>query len=122
MEPGLTYTSEQLVTEDITAAVIGSGDMLVLATPMMLALMENAAMKAVSDELPDGNSTVGGHIDCSHLRPTAVGRTITATATLLQVEGRKLTFHIEAHDDEGNLLGEGTHLRFIVDRQKFMKL
>lgn len=121
MEPGLTYTSEQLVTEDITAAVIGSGDMLVLATPMMLALMENAAMKAVSDELPDGNSTVGGHIDCSHLRPTAVGRTITATATLLQVEGRKLTFHIEAHDDEGNLLGEGTHLRFIVDRQKFMK-
>lgn len=121
MEPGLTYTSEQLVTEDITAAVIGSGDMLVLATPMMLALMENAAMKAVSDELPDGNSTVGGHIDCSHLRPTAVGRTITATATLLQVEGRKLTFHIEAHDDDGNLLGEGTHLRFIVDRQKFMK-
>lgn len=119
METGLTYTSRLTVTEDKTAIAMGSGDMPVLATPAMLALMENAAMLAVAPHLPEGSTTVGGHIESSHLRPTPVGEEVTATATLERVDGRKLFFHVEARQGE-LLLGEGTHLRFVVDRGKFM--
>lgn len=120
MEIGKTHTSSLLVTEDKTARCVGSGNLQVLATPMMMALMENAAMLAVADALPDGSTTVGGQIESTHLLPTAVGHTITATAELTAVEGRRLMFHIEAHDDEGRLIGEGTHTRFVVDCERFM--
>lgn len=116
---GLSYTSSVVVSEETTAAKIGSGDMPVFATPAMMALMENAAMLAVSDELPDGSSTVGGQIESSHLRPSAIGAEIKATATLEKIDGRKLYFKVEAYDGD-NLIGEGKHLRFIVDRQKFL--
>lgn len=116
---GLSHTSSLVVSEETTAAKIGSGDMPVFATPAMMALMENAAMLAVSDELPDGSSTVGGQIESSHLRPSAIGAEIKATATLEKIDGRKLYFKIEAYDGD-NLIGEGKHLRFIVDRQKFL--
>lgn len=117
--PGLTHTSTLTVTDALTARAMGSGDLPVLATPAMTALMENAAMLAVASELPEGSTTVGGHITSSHLAPTPVGHTITATATLTKVEGRKLTFTVEAHGGE-TLLGQGTHLRFIVDRTRFL--
>ena len=120
MNIGLTYTSTLEVTDEKTAVSLGSGDLPVLATPAMLALMENAAMLAVAGELPQGSTTVGGHISSSHLMPTPKGATVTATATLTQADGRKLTFRVEAHDQDGNLLGEGTHLRFVVDRERFM--
>lgn len=119
MNTGLTHTSELTVGEQNTAIAFGSGDMPVLATPQMVALMENAAMLAVSPELPEGSTTVGSMINTSHLRPTAVGQTIKATATLEAVEGRKLTFSIRAEDSNGTI-GEGTHVRYIVDREKFM--
>lgn len=119
MEPGKKYTSELLVEEKHLACNVGSGDLMVLGTPMMMALMENAAMMCVADELEDGCSTVGGHISSSHVKPTLPGNTIKATAQLTAVEGRKLSFHIEAHDEQG-LIGEGDHTRFIVDRQRFM--
>ena len=73
IETGLKYTSELTVTDDVTAVKMGSGDMPVLATPAMMALMENAAMMAVAKELPEGCTTVAGHIESSHLRPTKVG-------------------------------------------------
>ena len=73
IEIGLNYTSELTVTDAVTAIVVGSGDMPVLATPMMMALMENAAMLAVKNELPEGCTTVGGHIESSHLRPSKIG-------------------------------------------------
>ena len=120
MNIGLTHTSTLEVTDEKTAVSLGSGDMPVLATPAMLALMENAAMLAVAGELPQGSTTVGGHISSSHLMPTPKGATVTATATLTQADGRKLTFRVEAHDQAGNLLGAGTHLRFVVDRERFM--
>lgn len=120
MNIGLTHTSTLEVTDEKTAVSLGSGDLPVLATPAMLALMENAAMLAVAGELPQGSTTVGGHISSSHLMPTPKGATVTATATLTQADGRKLTFRVEAHDQDGNLLGEGTHLRFVVDRERFM--
>jgi predicted thioesterase len=85
----------------------------------MIALMEEAAMRAVAPHLPEGSTTVGGQIASSHIKPTAHGRTVSATATLTSVEGRKLKFTITASDDEG-VIGEGEHLRFIVDKEKFM--
>ena len=116
---GLKHISELTVTEDVTARHMGSGDMEVLATPAMMALMENAAMLAVAPHLPEGCTTVGGHIESSHLRPTPLGGRITATAVVTNVDGKKIEFKIEAHC--GNtLLGEGTHLRFIVNRNNFL--
>lgn len=107
------------MTEDKTAAVIGSGDMPVLATPAMMALMENAAMMAVAPALDEGMTTVGGHIESSHLRPSKVGAEVSATATLTKVDGKKLYFDVKATMGD-TVIGEGTHLRFIVEREKFL--
>lgn len=119
MQTGLSHISQLTVAPQHTAKALGSGDLLVLATPQMVALMENAAMLAVAPELPEGSTTVGSMINTSHLRPTPVGSTIKATATLTAAEGRKLTFTVKAEDEKG-LVGEGTHVRYIVDIQKFM--
>lgn len=113
------YTSTMIVEEKHLACNVGSGDLPVFATPMMMALMENAAMLCVADELEDGSSTVGGQISSSHIKPTGLGKTVTATAELISAEGRKLKFKVSA-SDEGGLIGEGEHLRFIIDKEKFM--
>ena len=115
----MTYTSTIIVEEKHLACTVGSGDLPVLATPMMVALMENAAMLCVQGELAEGESTVGSHISVSHVKPTALGKNVSATATLLSREGRKLTFHVEAHDEQG-LIGEGNHVRYIINKEKFL--
>ncbi len=120
MEIGKKYTSTLVVEEKHLACQVGSGDLRVLATPIMMTLMENAAMLCVADELPADSTTVGGHITSSHLKPTGLGHTVTATAELLAVEGRKLKFKVSASDEDG-LIGEGEHLRFIVERNRFMQ-
>ena len=117
---GLSHSSQFTVTEQLTAQAMGSGDMPVLATPAMIALMENAAMTAVAPTLPDGDTTVGTMMDCTHDRASAIGTVITATATLTAVNGRALTFSVEAQDDAGNIIGKGTHTRFIVTRERFL--
>ena len=119
LKEGLQHTSQLTVDETVTAIAMGSGDMPVLATPTMMALMENAAMLAVAGHLPEGSTTVGGHISSSHLKPSKLGDTVIATATVIRAEGKKIEFKVEAHCGD-TLLGEGTHLRFIVDREKFM--
>lgn len=119
LENGLTYTCVRSVEEQHLAINVGSGDLRVLATPAMMALMEEAAMRAVADHLPEGTTTVGGHIASSHIKPTAHGREVKATATLIAVEGKKLKFTVVAQDEEG-VIGEGEHLRFIVDKERFM--
>lgn len=119
IEIGQKHTSELTVSESTTAIQMGSGDLPVLATPAMLALMENAAMLAVKDALPEGCTTVGGHIASSHLKPSKIGDTITATAEVTKVEGKKIDFKVSAYAGE-TLLGEGTHLRFIVDKEQFL--
>ena len=119
IEIGLKHTSELTVDESVTAIQMGSGDLPVLATPAMMALMENAAMLAVKDELPEGCTTVGGHIASSHLKPSKIGETLIATAEVTKVEGKKIEFNGAAYAGE-TLLGEGTHLRFSVDRERFM--
>ena len=115
----MEYTAILNVEQRHLAVNVGSGDLEVLATPAMIALMENASMMAVKDVLEEGQTTVGGYISSSHLKPTSLGATIKATAKLVAVEGRKLTFKITAEDD-GGTIGEGEHIRFVVDARKFM--
>jgi predicted thioesterase len=119
LEKGLKHQSVMVVNEGNTADYIGSGDMAVLATPAMVALMENAAMMAVALHLGEGETTVGSMISTSHLKPSKIGRSISAIAELVEVDGRKLSFKISAYDGE-TLIGEGEHVRFVVNREKFL--
>lgn len=119
LHDGLTYTSTLTVSQNDTAMKVGSGDLPVLATPKLVALMENAAMMAVAKDLPDDETTVGGHIHINHLSPSPVGAEVVATATLTKVDGRRLHFDILAYQD-GKCIGEATHVRFVVNREKFM--
>ena len=119
MKLGLSYESNTLVTESNTAEALGSGDMAVFATPAMVALMENAAMLAVKDSLPEGSTTVGVEMQTSHVKASALGANITASATLVEVDSRRLTFDVKAWDDKG-VIGEGRHVRFVVDRERFL--
>ena len=116
---GLSATSTTVVAPENTAAVMGSGDLPVFATPAMVALMEHAAMKAVAEQLPDGQTTVGAAMHVSHSKPSGLGAEITATAVLSEVDGRKLVFRVEARDADG-LIGEGEHIRYVVDRVRFL--
>ena len=119
MNTGYSYTSTTVVNNNNTAKTLGSGDMDVFATPAMVALMENAAMNAVAPHLEEGQTTVGTQISTSHIKASALGATITAIAVLTAVDGRSLTFEITARDGE-NIIGEGVHTRFIIDRERFL--
>jgi len=116
---GIKHAGELTVTESVTARVVGSGDLPVLATPIMMALMENAAMLAVSDELPEGCTTVGGYIQSTHLKPSKIGDEVRVIAEVVNVEGKKIEFKVAAYSGD-TLLGEGSHIRYIVEREKFM--
>lgn len=120
MKIGDTFSSKMVVCEEHLAINVGSGDLTVLATPMMLMLMENAAMKAVADKLPEGSTTVGGFIESTHIKPSLLGDEVIATAELTKIDGRKLEFNVYA-ESRGEIIGKGTHLRFIVDKEKFMQ-
>ncbi|WP_418978860.1 thioesterase family protein [Alistipes sp.] len=119
LEKGLSAQSRTTVCRENTAVRMGSGDMEVFATPAMVALMENAAMTAVAAELPEGSTTVGAEMNATHIKPSGLGAEITATAVLTEVEGRKLTFNVGARD-AGGMIGEGVHIRYVVDRRKFL--
>ncbi|MFI3281346.1 MAG: thioesterase family protein [Rikenellaceae bacterium] len=120
LEIGLTAKSTTTVDKSNTAIALGSGDLEVFATPAMIALMENAAMNLVAPELEAGMTTVGTTITSSHIKASGVGTQIVATATVIAVDGRMITFRVEAHDGQ-TLIGEGRHSRFIVDKTKFMQ-
>jgi len=119
LREGLSHTSRLTVCNDNSAITLGSGDMPILGTPAMLALMENAAMLAVAEELDEGTTTVGGHIESSHLKPSKIGAEVEATATVTRIDGKKLYFSVVAREGT-TVIGEGTHLRFIVDRERFL--
>ena len=114
---GQTATATTVVTEKNTAKAVGSGNLDVFSTPMMIALMEQAACKCLN--LEPGQSSVGTQINVAHTAASPLGATITAAATITQVEGRKVSFTITAHDDK-NQIGNGTHERFIIDAERFM--
>ena len=119
LQIGLSHVSTAVVDGGNIARTYGSGGLDVFATPAMIGLMENAAMTAVENDLPEGSSTVGAHISTSHIKPSKMGAKIKATAVLEEIDGRKLTFKVSACDDDG-LIGEGTHIRYIVDIERFM--
>jgi len=120
LKTGIFFTSTVRVDDSNTARTMGSGDMDVFATPALVALMEKAAASLAAEGLTRESSTVGSMIDISHLKPTAVGDTVTARAELTAIDGRKLTFRVEA-SDSGGLIGEGEHIRYVVDRERFME-
>lgn len=119
LTPGLKHRSKKIVVQHLTAKAIGSGDLPVLATPAMIALMENAAMLAVAPHLAETDTTVGGFMECSHLKPTGIGEEVEAEATLTKIEGKALHFDIVAYSGDKKL-GEGHHIRYIVDRDRFL--
>jgi fluoroacetyl-CoA thioesterase len=119
LTPGLTAELDHTVTDADTASQWGSGLVPVFSTPALVGLMESAAVAALVGHLPPGQTTVGGHIDVRHLAATPVGMTVRAKAELINVEGRKLFFKIQAWD-EFELVGEAGHDRFIVDEARFL--
>ena len=119
LAPGLTGEIEAVVTEADTAARLGSGLVPVLGTPALVGLMEGAAVRALTGHLLPGRTSVGGRIDVRHLAPTPVGMRVRACAELLNVEGRRLVFHVEAWD-EVEQIGEAAHERFMIDEVKFV--
>lgn len=118
MQVGASFEIEHKVTEADTALAVGSGDVEVFATPMMLALMEGAAAQCLGRFLAEGKTSVGAKIEASHLAATPVGMNVRAVASIVEVEGKKVSFEIEAYDERG-LIGEGTHLRIVVDKERF---
>ena len=116
---GLKGTVKETVNENITAKKVGSGSLPVFATPMMVALMEKAACKALENNLDEGSTTVGTKVDVEHVAATPVGMEVTVTATVTAVDGRKISFNVEAFDEAG-LIGKGTHDRFVVGVEKFI--
>jgi predicted thioesterase len=116
---GLHGKATLRVTPNHTAEALGSGDVPVLATPALVALLERAAVNAVQETLAPGETTVGTWLEVSHLAPTPVGADVAAEAELTAIEGRKLTFTIVAHDSR-NKIGECKHHRLIVSRDRFL--
>jgi fluoroacetyl-CoA thioesterase len=116
---GLDGIAQDIVTSEMTAEQVGSGDVAVLATPVVVALVERAAVQSLAGRLPDGETSVGASIELAHLAPTPVGARVSARTRLEHVEGdRRLTFSFTVEDPAGEI-ASGTHVRVVVDRQRF---
>lgn len=118
LKPGLTGKAEMIVGEKHTAASIGSGKVGVLATPVMINLIEAAALQAIEAHLPEGHQSLGTFLQVSHIAATPVGMGVTATAELVKVEGRHLELKVRA-EDEVEEIGAGMHHRIVVNVAKF---
>ncbi len=117
---GDQYVSDLLVEEKHTAVAFGSGNLYVFSTPMMIGLMENAAMICAQNSLDPAYSSVGIAVAIEHLAATPMGQKVKAVATVTEVEGKKITFEVEAYD-EVECIGRGKHTRFIVEAESFLK-
>lgn len=118
LAPGCTGSVSLIVTEAHTAPRLGSGRAPVFATPSLVALLEAAAVACVEEKIDPGQETLGVHIDIEHIAATPVGLKVTATAELVERDGRKLVFDVTARD-ERELIGRGRHTRLIVDSARF---
>lgn len=116
---GMKGEVSTLAEREDTAKEVGSGDLLVYATPCMVALMEGAACEAIAEALPDTQTTVGISLNIEHISATPVGLEVRAEATVTAVEGKVITFEVRAFDEAGEI-GNGTHKRVIVNSQKFL--
>lgn len=108
------------VEREDTAMEVGSGSLLVYATPCMVALMEGAACEAIAQALAEGQTTVGTALNIEHISATPVGLDVRAEATVTAVEGKVITFEVKAFDEAGEI-GHGTHKRVIINAQKFLE-
>jgi predicted thioesterase len=118
--PGLSFSQSRKITREDTAARWGSGFLEVFATPAMVAFMEHTSLSVVQKYLDRGFGTVGTNICISHYRAIPVGKSVECTATLTRIEGNSLFFDVLVSDEDGKI-GEGTHTRFIIDEERFMK-
>jgi fluoroacetyl-CoA thioesterase len=118
LRPGLVGHAELVVGTNDTAPRVGSGRVAVLATPVMISVIEAAALDAVEHLLEEGKQSLGTHLDVSHVAATPVGMRLTATAELVAVDGRQLTFRVRA-EDEVDVVSEGSHSRVVVDVGRF---
>lgn len=118
IEPGLTGSAELVVREEHTAPRIGSGKVHVLATPVMINVIEAAALAAIEHLLPPGHQSLGTRLDVRHVAATPVGMKVEGSAEVVDVDGRTVRFRVEARDEK-ELIGDGTHERVIVNVAKF---
>ncbi len=119
LKVGMKFTREVEVVHELTADAVHSGGLPVFATPMMIALMENASWSLAEECMEEGYSTVGTLVNVKHVSATPVGATVRAETELTDIDGRRLVFKVAAYDDKG-LIGEGTHERFIINTDTFM--
>ena len=119
IEIGMKGEVQTIVERADTAAEVGSGSLLVYATPCMVALMEGAACEAIAGELKETETTVGTELNIQHISATPVGLEVRAEAEVTAVEGKIITFSVTAYDEAGKI-GEGTHKRAVVTAQKFL--
>jgi predicted thioesterase len=115
---GIKGSADLLVTERLTAKEVGSGTVAVLATPMMIALMEKTCLLSVRPFLDEGQDTVGTQVHVSHTAATPVGMRVYCDSELIEIDRRRLVFRVTARDDAG-VVGEGTHERFVIDTERF---
>ena len=116
---GMTATVRSQAEREDTALEVGSGSLLVYATPCMVALMEGAACEAIADAIPEDKTTVGTHLQIDHISATPVGLEVWATAEVAAVEGNIITFSVQAFDEAGKI-GEGIHKRALINSQRFL--
>ena len=119
IEVGIKGRAETVVVQENTAAAVGSGLVPVFATPYMIALMENAAVNALTPYLEENQGSVGTHLDVSHDAATPIGMKVWAEAEVTAVDGKALTFSVTAYDEAG-VIGKGTHNRFIIAVDRFL--
>ena len=120
IETGIKGRQETIVTEENSAKAVGSGTLLVFATPAMIALIEETAWKSVVSSLEEGEGTVGTKLDVAHISATPVGMKVWCETELTEVDRRRLVFTVVVYDEKGKI-GEGTHERFIISNEKFME-
>ena len=118
LQPGLKGAAEIMVGDEHTAPRVGSGRVRVLATPVMINMMEAAALDAIENLLPPGYQSLGTHLNIGHYAATPVGMRLRANAEVTKIDGRNVEFRVEAHDDRDRV-GDGTHTRVIVNVERF---
>lgn len=120
LKEGLKLTMEKIVENKDSAKEYGSGLVDVFATPAMIGLMENVSKNSVQDELEEGFTTVGVEVNVKHIKATPIGMKVTCTAEVIKIDGKMMTFKVEAFDEVGKI-GEGTHTRCVINSEKFLK-
>ena len=117
--PGMKFELEKEVTPEVTAARVGSGSLPVLATPVMIAWMEEASVAAIQPQMDEGETSVGILVTIRHMAPTKVGKAVRVISEVTEGKGNKISFTVKAYDEQ-NKIGEGSHERAVVNAEKFM--